>query len=313
MKGGPITPLLAVGAGLGLAGCSGSPRLVPPALPYQPAVQLGTNRFVIGEPVDLAVELLHARGTAVDIETFSRGDELVVRDLRRETRPVDDEMVHTRLVYRITSLVPGAQRLPEAAVRFDGAPDLPRASLPALDFVVESSLPAGETAMRPAKPPADWPGGLSRRLIGWVAAILAAAAVGGAALLGCRTRRARPPPPALPPHLVARRALDRLRQQSLAETGQFDRLYTTLSDILRRYLEGRFSLDAPEQTTEEFLRQAASSRALDGAQQERCRAFLEQSDLVKFARDRPSPGDAEAFFRAVESFIDATEPREPAA
>ena len=34
---------------------------------------------------------------------------------------------------------------------------------------------------------------------------------------------------------------------------ELDQFYQELSMILRRYIEGRFGLSAPEQTTEEFL------------------------------------------------------------
>ena len=61
-----------------------------------------------------------------------------------------------------------------------------------------------------------------------------------------------------------------------------------VSSILRAYLEGRFGLRAPEQTTEEFLAAAEAEPAFDREQQRTLRAFLAACDAVKFARARPS-------------------------
>ena len=73
-----------------------------------------------------------------------------------------------------------------------------------------------------------------------------------------------------------------------------------LSAIARRYLEARFQLHAPEQTTEEFLRDAASAGKLSPAHQQLVTDFLEQSDLVKFARYQPGQPDMRAAYDALD-------------
>lgn len=103
-----------------------------------------------------------------------------------------------------------------------------------------------------------------------------------------QAQRAPPPPP---PHERALQALQALLSKHLPEKGDVEPYFVELSEILRRYVEDRFGLRAPEQTTEEFLadlqRTAAGRRAIDSAQQTVLRAFLERADLVKFARDQP--------------------------
>jgi hypothetical protein len=56
-------------------------------------------------------------------------------------------------------------------------------------------------------------------------------------------------------------------------------------------IEARFGLRAPERTTEEFIRDALSSRKLSDAHRDLVAGFLEQSDLVKFARHAPGQAD----------------------
>ena len=80
--------------------------------------------------------------------------------------------------------------------------------------------------------------------------------------------------------------------------------YTRLSDIVRQFIEGQFGLRAPEQTTEEFLATArlpAQHMTLLGA-------FLQESDLVKFARLRPGKEDMERAFDAAEKFVREAKP-----
>ena len=60
-----------------------------------------------------------------------------------------------------------------------------------------------------------------------------------------------------------------------------------VSDAMRAYLEERFDLRAPERTTEEFLRDLQKTLVLTSEQKLSLATFLEQCDLVKFARFEP--------------------------
>jgi len=60
-----------------------------------------------------------------------------------------------------------------------------------------------------------------------------------------------------------------------------------VSDAVRVYLEERFQLRAPERTTEEFLRDLQKTSVLMAQQKASLAEFLEQCDLVKFARFEP--------------------------
>src|SRR5439155_1494096 len=68
-----------------------------------------------------------------------------------------------------------------------------------------------------------------------------------------RPKRAAPAAPPRPPAEIAAAELERPRGRRLVEQGAFKEYYSALSDIVRRYLEHRFQLRAPEMTTEEFL------------------------------------------------------------
>jgi hypothetical protein len=139
----------------------------------------------------------------------------------------------------------------------------------------------------------------------WLLLLVAAAAV--MFWVWKRKRPASPiaavPPPT--PYEVAIRALQRLRE----ENPPVEEFYTRLSDIVRCYLEDQLGLRAPERTTEEFLYEASRDHALSTEHKELLGTFLQESDLVKFARFRPGAGDRQRAFAAAEKFVHDTQPR----
>ncbi len=85
-----------------------------------------------------------------------------------------------------------------------------------------------------------------------------------------------------------------------------DAFYVKLSRIVRRYLEGRFELHSPEQTTEEFLTEMGRSPDLARSHQQLLREFLQHADLVKFAAHLPSEDDVGAQIHAAQNFLEET-------
>lgn len=220
-----------------------------------------------------------------------------------------DGRVVFRRWWQLVAWRPGHHLLtsPEVRYRPPGG-ELVAAPADDVGITVESLLaraPEG-TDLRDVKPPepipVDW---RPYYAIGGGLVALALLALLAHRLL-VRPRRTTPAPPPPPPHLLALAALDALRAQALVEHGAFKDFYSALSNIVRRYLEDRFGVRAPEMTTEEFLlatsrdgRVAAQHRRLLGE-------FLTESDLVKFARHVPTIADSERAFVAARRFVDDT-------
>ena len=99
------------------------------------------------------------------------------------------------------------------------------------------------------------------------------------------------------------RKLQRAPRATPEEIGAF---YVELSAIVRRYLEDRFEIRAPESTTEEFLDRASRSQALGGDHRELLSRFLQQADLVKFARSIPGDLEIAESVRSAEQFLEDT-------
>jgi hypothetical protein len=85
-----------------------------------------------------------------------------------------------------------------------------------------------------------------------------------------------------------------------------------VSDAVRVYLEERFTLRAPERTTEEFLRDLQKTSALTPQQKASLAAFLEQCDLVKFARFEPPESALRELHESALRLVHETQYRETA-
>jgi hypothetical protein len=161
----------------------------------------------------------------------------------------------------------------------------------------------GTNALRDIKPPVDIPSGWT-----WVwAAVIAAIVVALAIFLWKRWRKMReeiPAEPPVPAHLRARRLLE----QALGLLDRPKEFCVLVSDTARFYLEERFDFRAPERTTEEFLHELSGTDLLTRDQKESLGEFLQQCDLVKFARYEPGEPELRALHAAAVRLVDETEP-----
>ena len=104
-------------------------------------------------------------------------------------------------------------------------------------------------------------------------------------------------------------AMERLRALTTrgAPTAEAaDGWFVELSGIVRRYLEGRYEIRAPELTTEEFLPLATRSPELTAEHRALLTSFLERCDRVKFAGDRPDANESLAMLTEARGFIEDT-------
>lgn len=111
-------------------------------------------------------------------------------------------------------------------------------------------------------------------------------------------------------HEIAYNELKILVDENLIEKGDIKQFYLRLSAIVRRYIENRFGLRAPEQTTEEFLSGLESASDFPAEYKPLLNNFLKYSDLVKFARFQPGNEDIQKSFDSCKAFIQGTEEQE---
>jgi hypothetical protein len=121
-----------------------------------------------------------------------------------------------------------------------------------------------------------------------------------------RKRRSVPPPP-IPADIAALDALSALR--NLIDQAQAREYAYRASEIIRLYVEKRFDLNAPRQTTREFLETLSRKHGLlpDG-ERPALEAFLAYCDLAKFARQALSPAELSSMHATATRFIQQTRP-----
>ncbi len=83
--------------------------------------------------------------------------------------------------------------------------------------------------------------------------------------------------------------LDKLLKKGLPGRGFYKDFYVELTMVVRRYIERRYGVRAPNLTTDEFLRAAGADPAFPQTSIAELKAFLESADLVKFAGLEATP------------------------
>lgn len=92
------------------------------------------------------------------------------------------------------------------------------------------------------------------------------------------------------PWVAALAELEAIRTSNLIAEGKTDEYFDRVSDCVRKYLGARYGFDGLESTTDEMERTLARVRpAIRGL--DTINRFLEECDLVKFARVVPSEND----------------------
>lgn len=118
------------------------------------------------------------------------------------------------------------------------------------------------------------------------------------------------PKPQEPAHVVALRQLDALKEQKLWQRGLVKEYYTSLTEIVRIYLFGRFGVQAMESTTAEIMQLTKSVAEIDKDLRKSLQELLERADFVKFAKAQTEANENEASFEFVEHFVLTTKPVE---
>ncbi len=271
-------------------------------------VTLDRDETRVGDPVAYTLRVAGAEGREVvfpdpadgkigDFEINSAA-EAAGEDGAREKR------------YLLQGFDPGSFTLPvpEVTIREAGGEETVLTGPPLAIEVVSVLDPDEENPdIRDLKDPA----GLPRSYLWLLYPALALLAAAGAGYLAYRKffrrkKPAPPPPPPKPAHQVALEELEQIRRKDLPGRGLVKEYYSRVSDAVRRYLENRFGLRAPERTTEEFLQEMATTSHLTGDQQDLVAAFLAESDLVKFARYGPSGREIAGVFAAAVRLVEET-------
>ncbi|MDA1313048.1 MAG: LPXTG cell wall anchor domain-containing protein [Acidobacteria bacterium] len=271
-------------------------------------LRLSATEITASDRIVLELEATAPEGEPVVFPEFADnklGEFQIAASRRSAPRLVDQGRVQVTQTYELEPFLPGDYPIPPIEIKH-AADALTTEQIAAK---VNSVLPADvpDPDIKDIAPPIDLPGTPP-----WVYALIAAGvlALAAAAYYFWRRRRkeAEAAIPVIPPHELAFEDLAKLLAEDLIAKGQIKLFYLRLSNILRRYIEGRFGLHAPESTTEEFLEDLRAGTDFSSEQKSLLRRFLLHCDLVKFAKHQPGQDEVDLAVGSCRTFIDETKP-----
>jgi hypothetical protein len=163
---------------------------------------------------------------------------------------------------------------------------------------------------RDVKGPVELPAPAARWYWWLLGGVAAAAIIIVLVVLLLRWRRGRGPKTIrIPPHQWAREQLRALIDEDLLGRDLIQSFYYQLNGIVRQYIELRFSLTAPEMTTQEFLEALRDSDRLAAEHKGLLERFMAACDMVKYARYQPGKQEIEQVFATARDFIEQTAER----
>ncbi len=278
--------------------------------PVRVTVEVAPQPVRLSDEPKLTLTIDAAQGVKIDKPPFGEAlGDFVIRDFRDPLPEIKDQREITRQIYTLEPTRSGKQQIAPIVVTFtDSRPNgdgkqhtLETEALTVeVASVLDSELPSLDD-LQPAEGPIELPEPAVNR-VWWF--------VGGASGLLClavivwvvRRRHRRDVADELSPQEWAYLELQHLIDHRLAET-DVKQFYVVLSDIVRRYIERTTGIHAPEQTTEEFLRDIGGNHTFPRDDEQRLRDFLEIADLVKFAKHEPRPADTEESFQRAKIFL----------
>lgn len=312
-----------------------APALVPVPAPAEPALvdmsaapaaadspiaitsRVTPDPSQIGDLIRLEVTAAYPAGYAVNVPLGLKLDPLHLVSVDESEPESTGQGLRKVFTFTLQHFATGEARTPSFTLTYvdpDGA--VHTAPVPPHDFTVTALLANEADPKRQGEDPPvslEYPNTRAELAIYYAGAALIAGFV--SALLWLRWRRRPRPvvlPPPEPPDVVALRALDRLQASDYAGKGEFQLHYLQLTEIMKAYLEGRFGIDALERTTDELRRTLlASEAAIAPLKPTDVVRFLQQCDLVKFARFAPPPSEAAAAVDQARGMVRATTPEQP--
>ena len=282
--------------------------------PLSVTIDIDQREITIADQVHLDIEIIAQENYEVEFPRF--GDKLeqfgIVDYHTEPLRLVGEGKTRRDRTYTLEPFLSGTYSIPPMTFRFwekDDPDNTHELETEVFSLEVTSLLPEqmAELKIHEITPPFDLP----RSRKGWV---LAGSALGVAGVLAAgawilfRARsRSENAVHQVPAHEIAYRELESLIAEELPQRGEYKLFYQRISAILRHYIENRFGLHAPEETTEEFLVSLSNTNTLGPQHKSLLNEFLKYCDLVKFAEHQPETSDMQNTFDACKRFIFDTE------
>lgn len=276
--------------------------------------QLGRDTILIGDQIQLLLMADQPKNMVIDFPEVADtlGAIEVLERSAIDTINVKDDQLTLRQEFVITCFDSGPQPLPDLffKLKYDELTD--SVSAGALQVVVLSPKVDLEKGPADIKKPFAAPITL-KEVAPWISGIILIGALIFLIVYAIRRRQQnlplfqRPPKPREPAHVIALRALDKVKDEKLWQNEHVKEYYSQVTDVIRRYIEDRFEISAMERTSDQLLDSFKERKKLiDGKTFAGLESILQLSDFVKFAKMKPSEDDNQMTLANAYFFIQST-------
>lgn len=288
-----------------------------PAQEIGARASLDSSDILIGDQLKFRLDLTVPAGSQVTWPVFQDTLTAHVEILRRtpiDTVSSDRKQYTIRQELTITSFDSGTYIIPPIPFRFHSKSDTTTnyAETDPLRLNVNTVDTDPVADIKPIKPPLKAPITFAE-IAPWLAGLLLLGLIAAGIYYYLKRRKENKPifqvraRPKLPPDDIALEAFESLRRKKLWQTGHVKDYYSEMTDIIREYLEGRYSIRALEMTTDEIT-DALKSTDVNGLTRERLKSTLVSADLVKFAKAQPLPTENDSHLDTCVEFVRETRP-----
>ncbi len=115
-----------------------------------------------------------------------------------------------------------------------------------------------------------------------------------------------------PPHIVAFRRLEALREKKLWQKEMVKEYYIELTDILREYMDRRFGMSTMESTSSEIIDSLRERKEVSEDLIRDMEKVFGIADLAKFAKYKPLPDENDFAWKKAYEFVEKTKSVEKA-
>ena len=285
------------------------------AQPVSVLASVDSSDYLIGDYINYSLQIITDKNVQI-ISPFIR-DSLKEVEIIKELDPVSTELEDGKSItyfYTISYYDSGAITIPPIAVQYRTLDnnETKIALSNSVTFTVHTVPVEQQAEIKDVKAPLTIPLDLKFiLLIIFVLLVLIALAV----YFYLRYRKKKSLLPVkkevikIPAHVKAFTELDKLESEQLWQKGEVKEYHSRITGIVRNYFEDRFNLPALELTTAEQLQQLnrvnSAEKILDETEQ-----FLNNADLVKFAKFIPIASVNEEMMLQAKDIISKTIPTE---
>ncbi len=266
-----------------------------------------TTKYKVGDYINYKLKFSYDKGIRVNYPSLK--DTIKNLDFIREEPPVSHESngkvfeTHNYIFSKYDSSI---VKIPSYKIGYTSPGGQGVLTVDPMTITV-STIPVDTTKdIQDVKPPVEIPFNWALAVI--ILAVLILLAIAGYLIYRHYKKKHQPEEKIIiiPPYELALKELSELDAKQLWQQGKIKEYHSEITGIIRKYFEGRFGFMALEMTTSEVLKSLETSGG--SAVKELTEKFLNNADLVKFAKFVPMPSVNTEMMEQALSIVNNTKP-----